>query len=198
MPTNHLNLPGVKVWTSPQTLVTSTFPGGWWVTDTSMVKIKGWQMIPFLSRRSPFLGGHVNVFFFCWGGGRCFFCFFYLFGYQTKQIVLREISLFPTLKGIDISLGYLVKIPIYHLWCWGDWNNFNYQNMSMVVFGSHKRWYNPPIGSIYHLYTTSILCSGGLSATCHLLRKPVRPLKMGAISKGNDMTWYLLQSLPSN
>ena len=32
--------------------------------------------------------------------------------------------------------------------------------------------YNPPIGSIYHLYTTYILPSGGLYATYHLLREP--------------------------
>ena len=32
--------------------------------------------------------------------------------------------------------------------------------------------YNPPIGSIYHLYTTHILPSGGLYATYHLLREP--------------------------
>ena len=32
--------------------------------------------------------------------------------------------------------------------------------------------YNPPIGSIYHLYTTYILPSGGLYATYHLLQEP--------------------------
>ena len=32
--------------------------------------------------------------------------------------------------------------------------------------------YNPPIGSIYHLYTTYILPSGGLYATYHLLWEP--------------------------
>ncbi len=32
---------------------------------------------------------------------------------------------------------------------------------------------HPPIGSIYHLYTTYILPSGGLYATYHLLREPV-------------------------
>ena len=32
--------------------------------------------------------------------------------------------------------------------------------------------YDPPIGSIYHLYTTWILPSGGLYATYHLLREP--------------------------
>ena len=32
--------------------------------------------------------------------------------------------------------------------------------------------YNPPISSIYHLYTTYILPSGGLYATYHLLREP--------------------------
>ena len=32
--------------------------------------------------------------------------------------------------------------------------------------------YNPPIGSIYHLYTTDILPSGGLYATYDLLREP--------------------------
>ncbi len=32
--------------------------------------------------------------------------------------------------------------------------------------------YNPPIGSIYHLYTTYILASGGLYATYHLLGEP--------------------------
>ena len=35
------------------------------------------------------------------------------------------------------------------------------------------RWHIiPPIGSIYHLYTTCILPSGGLYATYHLLREP--------------------------
>ena len=45
----------------------------------------------------------------------------------------------------------------------------------MVVSGSPKRWqvaYNPPIGSIYHLYTTYILPCGGLYATYHLLGEP--------------------------
>ena len=49
------------------------------------------------------------------------------------------------------------------------------ENISMVVSGSPKRcWvaYNPPIGSIYHLYTTYILPSGGLYATYHLLGEP--------------------------
>ena len=32
--------------------------------------------------------------------------------------------------------------------------------------------YNPPIGSIYHLYTTYILPSAGLYATYHLLGEP--------------------------
>ena len=32
--------------------------------------------------------------------------------------------------------------------------------------------YNPPIGSIYHLYITYILPSGGLYATYHLLGEP--------------------------
>ena len=32
--------------------------------------------------------------------------------------------------------------------------------------------YNPPIGSIYYLYTTYILPSGGLYATYHLLGEP--------------------------
>ena len=32
--------------------------------------------------------------------------------------------------------------------------------------------YNPPIGSIYHLYTTYILPSGGLYATYHPLGEP--------------------------
>ena len=32
--------------------------------------------------------------------------------------------------------------------------------------------YNPPIGIIYHLYTTYILPSGGLYATYHLLGEP--------------------------
>ena len=31
---------------------------------------------------------------------------------------------------------------------------------------------NPPIGSIYHLYTTYILPSGGLYAIYHLLGEP--------------------------
>ncbi len=31
---------------------------------------------------------------------------------------------------------------------------------------------HPPIGSIYHLYTTYILPSGGLYATYHLLGEP--------------------------
>ena len=38
--------------------------------------------------------------------------------------------------------------------------------------------YNPPIGSIYHLYTTYILPSGGLYATYHLLREPETTIEM--------------------
>ena len=46
---------------------------------------------------------------------------------------------------------------------------------SMVVSGSPKRWYvayNPPIGSIYHLYTTYILPSRGLYNPYHPLQEP--------------------------
>ena len=46
---------------------------------------------------------------------------------------------------------------------------------SMAVSGSPERWeglYNPPIGSIYHLYTTYILPSGGLYIPYHLLGEP--------------------------
>ena len=52
----------------------------------------------------------------------------------------------------------------------------------MVVSGSPKRWlvaYNPPIGSIYHLYTTYILPSGGLYATYHLLGEPETTIELG-------------------
>ena len=38
--------------------------------------------------------------------------------------------------------------------------------------------YNPPIGSIYHLYTTCILPSGGLYATYHLLGEPETTIEM--------------------
>ena len=51
----------------------------------------------------------------------------------------------------------------------------------MVVSGSPKRWevaYNPPIGSIYHLYTTYILRSGGLYATYHLLGEPETTIEL--------------------
>ena len=46
---------------------------------------------------------------------------------------------------------------------------------SMVVFGFRKSWllaYNPPIGSIYHLYTTYILPSRALYDPYHLLGEP--------------------------
>ena len=54
-----------------------------------MVKIKGWQMIPLLSRWSPFLGGHVNVFFLGgWGG--VFFCFWICLGIkQTNRLKIN-------------------------------------------------------------------------------------------------------------
>ena len=35
---------------------------------------------------------------------------------------------------------------------------------------------HPPIGSIYHLYTTYILPSGGLYATYHLLGEPEKTI----------------------
>ena len=51
----------------------------------------------------------------------------------------------------------------------------------MIVSGSPKRWawwHSPsPIGSIYHLYTTYILPSGGLYATYHLLGEPETTLE---------------------
>ena len=52
--------------------------------------------------------------------------------------------------------------------------------------------YNPPIGSIYHLYTTYILPSGGLYATHHLLREPETTIELTSVlgahppSRGND------------
>ena len=51
------------------------------------------------------------------------------------------------------------------------WKFYNSTLNSMVVSGSPK---GPPIGSIYHLYTTYIyiLPSGGLYATYHPLGEP--------------------------
>ena len=52
--------------------------------------------------------------------------------------------------------------------------------------------YNPPIGSIYHLYTTYILPSGGLYATYHLLGEPettidnMASVLLGLICGGNS------------
>ena len=44
--------------------------------------------------------------------------------------------------------------------------------------------YNPPISSIYHLYTTYILPSGGLYATYHFLGEPFQqPLIMCLVSR---------------
>ena len=44
--------------------------------------------------------------------------------------------------------------------------------------------YNPPIGSIYHLYTTYILPSGGLYATYHLLPEPERSIELPCLPDG--------------
>ena len=38
----------------------------------------------------------------------------------------------------------------------------------------------PPIGSIYHLYTTYILPTGWLYITCHLLREPETAIDLGS------------------
>ena len=46
--------------------------------------------------------------------------------------------------------------------------------------------YNPPIGSIYHLYTSCILPSGGLCATYHLL---------GELETTIDLLGFLGQAL---
>ncbi len=56
----------------------------------------------------------------------------------------------------------------------------------MVVSGSPKRWwvaYNPPTGSIYHLYNLYIYHLyiafwGGLYATYHLLGEPETTIEM--------------------
>ena len=48
--------------------------------------------------------------------------------------------------------------------------------------------YNPPIGSIYHLYTTYILPVVGLYATYHLLREPERAIEL---KLWPAMIWYL-------
>ena len=59
---------------------------------------------------------------------------------------------------------------------------------SMVVSGSPKKGgiggiVHPPIGSIYHLYTTYILPSGGLYATYHLLGEPETTIDQNQISQ---------------
>ena len=48
--------------------------------------------------------------------------------------------------------------------------------------------YNPPIGSIYHLYTTYILPSGGLYATYHLLWEPETTIDKMLESYQYDLT----------
>ena len=56
--------------------------------------------------------------------------------------------------------------------------------------------YNPPIGSIYHLYTTYILPSGGLYATYHLLGEPETTIDFGEdqnISGEQNNIWQARQ-----
>ena len=50
--------------------------------------------------------------------------------------------------------------------------------------------YNPPIGSIYHLYTTYILPSGGLYATSHLLGEPETTIDYMGIMMNHDKDPY--------
>ena len=54
--------------------------------------------------------------------------------------------------------------------------------------------YNPPIGSIYHLYTTYILPSGGLYATYHLLGEPETTIDTDHFW---SLCFTLFQSFPS-
>ena len=49
--------------------------------------------------------------------------------------------------------------------------------------------YNPPIGSIYHLYTTYILPSGGLYATYHLLGEPETTIEYTKFRCGSITNW---------
>ena len=52
--------------------------------------------------------------------------------------------------------------------------------------------YNPSIGSIYHLYTTYILPSGGLYATYHLLGEPETTIESCLIFlQGNKKLWHV-------
>ena len=51
--------------------------------------------------------------------------------------------------------------------------------------------YNPPIGSIYHLYTTYILPSGGLYATYHLLGEPETTIDYWGFLPTSQMSAFL-------
>ena len=61
--------------------------------------------------------------------------------------------------------------------------------------------YNPPIGSIYHLYTTYILPSGGLYATYHLLGEPETTIDLRHFDKTHfsmnydDPDWFMMGCL---
>ena len=48
--------------------------------------------------------------------------------------------------------------------------------------------YNPPIGSIYHLYTTYILPSGGLYNPYHLLGEPETTIEIS--EQKQSFTFY--------
>ena len=61
--------------------------------------------------------------------------------------------------------------------------------------------YSPPIGSIYHLYTTYILPSGGLYATYHLLGEPEATIEMKGfflVVKGSPFSAVRKMSLMSS
>ena len=57
--------------------------------------------------------------------------------------------------------------------------------------------YNPPIGSIYHLYTTYILPSGGLYATYHPLQEPEKSIdNIFQLGWNHQLVEYDKESVP--
>ena len=63
--------------------------------------------------------------------------------------------------------------------------HFDIDTTNDVLENAPRRWwvaYNPPIGSIYHLYTTYILPSRGLYNPYHPLQEPEKSTEMPLLS----------------
>ena len=103
--------------------------------------------------------------------------------YWTGSVGIRSHSIFWWIhlpQKSTIHVGKYTIFPMDPSWV---------MNLQWMVA------YNPPIGSIYHLYIAIILPSGGLYATYHLLGEPETTIDsiFDGFKQDSDQSWSTTQ-----